>query len=275
MFSISKDDYRDYQAVDKFVTSIDKLMNHYDELSNCEKYNLLIGIDLLNDHMYSVSYKEIALIISALYGKNFKQVKTLSTNIKDEVKEDNSLFYINRLLLDCAVADDFEPKNGRYSYKEILRLIENDKIYPIFARTYDGYFYADGKGFDKETETDTQLYYDSSCDWEREEFLKKYPIPVFVPYEFNLTRNTGDGDFWFNEQSVTPENASAIAKVYPISKKEIISMARKELFVKLSNIKKFGLEEYEEGYEEEKECYRRLRSFYGANSAKFRKIIKR
>ena len=256
------DIYNDYKETEKFLQIVDKLVNHYDELNIQEIYKLIINASLFD---YYVHYENILSFINDKYNSNFNSIKTISTEIVMKNEYDIDLI---RLVLDCATIDTFILEKRRYSYEEIKTLIHNGIIYPIFARTYIGYYLPNEGSPFTEKDTDLQHYYDSDYDFQVKAFLKEYPMPVFVPNELNLTRYSGDGYFTINELSVNEENIKIFEKQFPINKKVLLGNIKQIIEDIIASYEKYEYS-FENEYSHEKAVLARVREFYKKDDIRF------
>lgn len=249
--------YHDYKETNELLSIFNRLINQYDELTEYEKYTLLLKANLLDNY---ISYRNIIAFINAKYGRNYTKVQTLSTEMCYSYKEDNELDFVGRLVLDCATNEDFVPENKRYSHKEILTLIKTGIIYPIFARTYNGYYFNNSEIPFKTAETYIDKYYDIDDDY-AEEVLHDHSIPVFVPSELNLSRNTGEGFFMLNESTITEENINTFSRVLPISKMQILEDI-KQIIEDIMKSYEYYEYSFPDEYKQEKETLSEVRTIY-------------
>ena len=158
---------------------LDYLKNNYDNLSNADKFKCLFLL-----YRFILTYEDIMKLVNLKYNKHFARIETLSTTMRIEFLE-NGIIMKNGLVLDSATTADFVPEKKRYSYEEINELINEGKIYPLFARAlyFDDEF--------SEEETMTQNYYDAVNNPTRvHNILKDIPLKIFVPDEIELDRDS-------------------------------------------------------------------------------------
>lgn len=205
--------------------------NQYDYLSEEEKLR-----GLLKFSGFYLSYEDLAKLVNMKHGTSFDVVKTISTDIilpdPDEVLSD--IFGLS-LVIDCASKKEVNLENRRYSYEEIIELIKNNKIYPLFKRFINlcGDFRIDKYNIG---ETNTQLPYNAEDNeyfiklLERE-ILKGKKVNCFVPNELKLGRNTGSGDLHIDERFINEENSMLFMQLfdYYLSKDKILEMIKPQI----------------------------------------------
>lgn len=122
------------KQLEKELKLIDKIVNKYDKLDNNTKYKIL-------EHFYEFYLKEDDLIdfINIKYNKNFNKIKSISTKMEYQTVaseghgRDFSWWTEKyKIGFKCATNEDFVLEKKSYSSKEILNLIEEGLIYPIY-----------------------------------------------------------------------------------------------------------------------------------------------
>ena len=122
------------EQLEKELKLINKIINKYDKLDNNTKYKIL-------EHFYEFYLKEDDFVdfINIKYNKNFNKIKSISTTMEYQTVaseghgRDFSWWTEKyKIGFKCATTEYFVLQKKSYSSKEILNLIEEGLIYPIY-----------------------------------------------------------------------------------------------------------------------------------------------
>lgn len=122
------------KQIEKEMELIEKFINSYDKLDNYEKFDLL-------SHFYSfyLEDKDFVELINIRYNKKFNKIISIPTKMECEYIQqegygrDFSWWTVkNRIILKVATTEGFILTDKKYSYDEIVNLINESKIYPVF-----------------------------------------------------------------------------------------------------------------------------------------------
>lgn len=116
------------------IKLIEKIINEYEKLDDITKYNLIRQFcDLF------LKDEDIIELINLKFNKNFNKSVCIPTKMEYDymVQEghgrDFSWWTVKkRIMLNCAIDKNFILENKNYSYDEIMNLINEKKIYPIY-----------------------------------------------------------------------------------------------------------------------------------------------
>jgi len=237
------------QVTYQVLKDFDKLINNYDKLNDIEKYKLLLNI-----YNILLSYDDFISYINYKYTTNFDKIIAISCEFRPSI--------YNKFILDCASTSDFKPESKRYSYDEIINLINNGKIYPIYGRIFTYHKYNDE--FDKEIETTPGNPYNSDYDENVAWLLEKYPIKILIPNEIKLSNYDSAKEFYCNEKTFTEDNIDVLKYILEkdplFNKTNIIQNSKKTL-------KEFkdNLEWYEDYSPKEAFILKKVRKYYNEN----------
>lgn len=124
------------KQVEKELKLVDKIVNKYNKLDNNTKYKIL-------EHFYEFYLEETDLIefINIKYNKNFNKTKLIYTTMEYQTVSSEGhgrdfSWWTERYKIGfkCATTEEFILENKAYSSKEILNLIEEGLIYPIYPK---------------------------------------------------------------------------------------------------------------------------------------------
>lgn len=241
-----------YEMLQNEFDYIKKYIERYDRLSDIDKYDLL-------NHFIDFRYNsnDIIKLVNYYTRCNYTRIIDIPTTFetcfrtseghgKDFSWED----VISRIILVCATHDSYELKKETYSYIDIMSLIKNKTVYPIYLY----YMRLDNYSNNKEEITLDKLNNINA--------LKGNVVDI----------DEDEYGYWDNKLIIKPkkEYIPFFTKFLEenISKEKLFSLIKDYIFILLAN-----KEERLETLEEE-EIYNEIKEYYNEHFKNKKRLIK-